>query len=246
MREEASKMRSRGFTLIELLVVIAIIAILAAILFPVFARAKESARQATCLKHGGQLGVALSIYTDEHSGRFPLCWVFRPNASTLTWAHALAPYAKSLGVFSCPSVPKRQFTGSTVADSHGDADRITGGFGYNTAEGGGGKANGVARGRNSDMYNPDPYSQSDLAAPSKHIAFGDSRTNDEQGIYPGYNFCDVIKALTGGKYHVKPSFRHSGGATFIFCDGHAKWLNEAYFGDWKNNSHHWFVDNRNR
>lgn len=239
-------MLRKGFTLIELLVVIAIIAILAAILFPVFMAAKDNARQATCLKHGGQLGMALSMYMDDHAGKFPLCWIFRTNASTLTWAHSLLPYTKSKRVFNCPSVPKRQFTGSTVADSHGDADRMTGGFGYNVSDGGGGRANGVARGKNSNMNNPDPYRQTDLTSPGQHIAFCDSCTNDEAKIYPGWKFCDTVKAITVGKYEVPPSFRHKDGAIFIFCDGHAKWYSKRYFDQWQTNSHHWFVDNISR
>lgn len=245
-------MKRRGFTLIELLVVIAIIAILAAILFPVFTSAKNSAKKTTCLKHGGQLGMALNIYMDDHGGKFPLCWIFRSGQSTLTWAHALKDYTKSLDVFNCPSVPDRRFTGSTAKGYNSDADRMTGGWGYNTSDGGGGRANGVGRGKNSNMYTPDPYSVSDLVAPSKHIAFGDSKKSDDSDIasqFPGYTgksaFCDVIKANASGNFDVPPDFRHDGGAIFIFCDGHAKWYPQKYFDQWQSNSHNWFVDNLN-
>ncbi|MEN6355450.1 MAG: prepilin-type N-terminal cleavage/methylation domain-containing protein [Armatimonadota bacterium] len=245
-------MGKRGFTLIELLVVIAIIAILAAILFPVFVSAKDSARQTTCLKHGGQLGMALNIYMDDHDGKFPLCWVFIPGQSTLTWAHALKDCTKSLDVFTCPSVPNRRFTGSTVIGYNSDADRMTGGWGYNTSDGGGGRANGVGRGRNSNMSSPDPYRMSDLTAPARHIAFGDSKKSDDPDIaslFPGYTgrnaFCDVIKATTAGDFWVPPDFRHNGGAIFIFCDGHAKWYDKKYINNWQANGHYWYVDNRN-
>lgn len=248
-------MRSKGFTLIELLVVIAIIAILAAILFPVFTSAKENAKQTTCLKHGQQLGNALNMYLDDHGGKFPLCWTFN-TSSTLTWAHGLAKYTKSLGVFTCPSVPNRRFTASEEAGLNNDADRITGGWGYNTSLGsistGESRENGVGRGKESDQSKPQkPYSLADITAPTQHVIFGDSMLSDNiprfaNAGYKGENgFCDVIKALVRGVFDVPPDYRHNGGAIFIFCDGHAKWIQEGYFKDWEKHSHHWFVDNRN-
>ena len=249
-------MRSKGFTLIELLVVIAIIAILAAILFPVFTSAKENAKQTTCLKHGQQLGNALNMYLDDNGGKFPLCWIFN-TSSTLTWAHGLAKYTKSLGVFTCPSVPDRRFTASEEAGLNNDADRMTGGWGYNTSLGsittGESRENGVGRGKISNQnLSQVPYSMADITAPTQHIIFGDSKKSDDADIaakFPGYTgknaFCDVIKALVSGSFDVPPDYRHNGGAIFIFCDGHAKWIKEGYFANWQQHSHHWFVDNRN-
>jgi len=93
--------RERGFTLIELLVVIAVIAILAAILFPIFARARESAKQAKCLSNLHELGQAMKMYGDDWGGRFPDAyeWDWHPNL----W-DCLSRYAKtSREVFRCPS-----------------------------------------------------------------------------------------------------------------------------------------------
>jgi prepilin-type N-terminal cleavage/methylation domain-containing protein/prepilin-type processing-associated H-X9-DG protein len=89
-----SSARLNGFTLIELLVVIAIIAILAAILFPVFAKAREKARQSTCISNSRQLATAMQIYIQDHEDTFPAA---NGNAP---WSAALAPYADN-GVFNC-------------------------------------------------------------------------------------------------------------------------------------------------
>jgi prepilin-type N-terminal cleavage/methylation domain-containing protein/prepilin-type processing-associated H-X9-DG protein len=91
-----------GFTLIELLVVIAIIAILAAILFPVFARAREKARQTSCLSNLKQLGMAVYMYTSDYDECTPigfsgLGWW------TGTWKERVYPYVKNYQLYECPS-----------------------------------------------------------------------------------------------------------------------------------------------
>jgi prepilin-type N-terminal cleavage/methylation domain-containing protein/prepilin-type processing-associated H-X9-DG protein len=82
-----------GFTLIELLVVIAIIAILAAILFPVFAQAREQARKTSCLSNMKQTGLAVNMYVQDYDETFPLAW-----SMSGTWYFVLDPYVKSAGV----------------------------------------------------------------------------------------------------------------------------------------------------
>jgi len=90
-----------GFTLIELLVVIAIISVLAAILFPVFAKVREKARQISCASNMKQLGLAFVQYSDDYDGSYPV----GPGHRGGGWAGAIYPYVKSVGVYNCPDDP---------------------------------------------------------------------------------------------------------------------------------------------
>jgi prepilin-type N-terminal cleavage/methylation domain-containing protein/prepilin-type processing-associated H-X9-DG protein len=99
--------RRKGFTLIELLVVIAIIAILAAILFPVFARARENARRASCQSNLKQIGLGIMQYTQDYDEILPGEWTGNDNESNNTdrwkWMDSVFPYIKSEQIFVCPS-----------------------------------------------------------------------------------------------------------------------------------------------
>ncbi len=103
--------RRRGFTLIELLVVIAIIAILAAILFPVFARAREQARRTACLSNLKQIGLAIMMYVQDYDERMPIAGPMdhRPHYcrfhSDLSLPDVIMPYVKNFELFVCPSGP---------------------------------------------------------------------------------------------------------------------------------------------
>jgi len=115
--------RQSGFTLIELLVVIAIIAILAAILFPVFAQARESARKASCLSNTRQLGLGAMMYTQDYDEMYPCNSWDTPFIGTRDndlgqdirsythWPWRIMPYLKNKGVFVCPSDPSRGKSG---------------------------------------------------------------------------------------------------------------------------------------
>lgn len=102
-RSQLSLSRMAAFTLIELLVVIAIIAILAAILFPVFAQAREKARQTSCLSNQKQIGLAALQYAQDYDETNPqLCYI-NNSPSNPHWMDVLYPYIKSEAIFSCPS-----------------------------------------------------------------------------------------------------------------------------------------------
>lgn len=120
MRRLSSK---KGFTLIELLVVIAIIAILAAILFPVFARAREKARMASCVYNEKQIGIGLIMYAQDWDECFPVPMRYNfgvsgyfgcPYAGNAIWADDLLPYVNNPKLFACPSHPKLS-TGAPLA-----------------------------------------------------------------------------------------------------------------------------------
>jgi len=128
--------RRNAFTLIELLVVIAIIAILAGILFPVFAKAKASAKQTQCISNLKQIGSSIALYMNDYDGIFPSAldasdkftpqiWDafpdFRDRIPTMPMLYdVLQPYLKSFEVFHCPSD-----TGTYMLDSHPDTEFIT-------------------------------------------------------------------------------------------------------------------------
>ncbi len=99
------KQDKKGFTLIELLVVIAIIAILAAILFPVFAKAREKARQTSCLSNLKQLGTAFMMYEQDYDEKYPTIYnqTAEHPVNGTQWPGQILPYVKNNGVFSCPS-----------------------------------------------------------------------------------------------------------------------------------------------
>ena len=119
--------RRNGFTLVELLVVIAIIAILAAILFPVFAQAREKARGISCLSNAKQLGLAMSQYMQDYDGVFPIWWsgvTTSPDPVNgqvrrrdIWFGELLLPYLKNVKVFKCPSDPVPQVNADNGAMS---------------------------------------------------------------------------------------------------------------------------------
>lgn len=133
--------QSRGFTLIELLVVIAIVAILAAILFPAFVKAKDSARTASCASNLMQLGKAFSMYVDDHQGAYPRSArlknpdepLLHPQQDTgyVSWDLAIFKYVKNTKVYWCPSdVRKRpahqRVTGQPLPRTYSMNDQLFG------------------------------------------------------------------------------------------------------------------------
>ncbi len=195
-----------GFTLIELLVVIAIIAILAAILFPVFARAREKARQTSCLSNVKQLMLGVMMYAQDYdetlvSQGYDVNGNNALDAGDYTWRSAVLPYIKNSQIVQCPS--KRM--AGTVFNGGMDYSAL-GGYGVNAvhwAAGGPTPPPGQAIG--SVQY------------PASCIFLGETDGSEAFANASGAN-------THGGAWGDAGATRHNGGANYGFCDGHAKWL----------------------
>jgi prepilin-type N-terminal cleavage/methylation domain-containing protein/prepilin-type processing-associated H-X9-DG protein len=185
----------RGFTLIELLVVIAIIAILAAILFPVFAKAREKARQASCLSNVRQLATAFMSYIQDYDEMLPTYWWNWQNgaanptpgvgyfcAMTCTY-----PYTRNVQLYRCPSDAK--FATLYSKDSYATNTN----FWQNVVE------------------------LATFNKPAQTVMYGCSAFVNTNNA----NWCLKSAYNTCGGY---PADRHNGGTNFSFMDGHAKWM----------------------
>jgi prepilin-type N-terminal cleavage/methylation domain-containing protein/prepilin-type processing-associated H-X9-DG protein len=205
--------RSRGFTLIELLVVIAIIAILAAILFPVFAMAREAARKTSCASNLRQLGTATQMYVQDNDGQYfqhwyatPTYWFGRLDTSVsppkvYREQGLLYPYIKNFDIQKCPS-----FTGKPA---YGEV--ATGAYGYNVTY--------LTTG-----FGQAGVNEAVIQKPTSCALFADSAQ------YSGWKSPPVLEetlsiwppSSTVTYNYAVVQFRHAGTANVVFADGHVK------------------------
>jgi prepilin-type N-terminal cleavage/methylation domain-containing protein/prepilin-type processing-associated H-X9-DG protein len=213
-----------GFTLIELLVVIAIIAILAAILFPVFAQARERARATTCLSNMKQLGTAVTMYTQDYDGAYPLAWY---PGDDYGFDCALQPYVKNLQVFACPSHQNTpRFFNGYVKVWHIPPPGIPSGYVMNgdlaALDAPGGKRAGrteasVQRPADTILMSEIWDTRGPKGSEASHVTvagYGSVWEGPEHEIFN--------KAWSDVCFRI-PFKIHQNGSNYNFCDGHAKW-----------------------
>jgi len=236
-----------GFTLIELLVVIAIIAILAAILFPVFAQAREKARQASCVSNLKQLGVAMRMYQDDYDGvhipayDFGYGWRKCPFK---IWPDFVQPYVKNIQIFACPSAAESTFIDDPArkCDAMGPQPALgtkanPWKLGYVYNEGWFDKAGELGtlaiKGYNGMVCDSTDFA--DIGCPDSAIADPAGTITLADGIPPNSNAVVVFRVSRDSDLNPKETKvlkRHSNGFNALFADGHAKWLRESKPGMW--------------
>jgi prepilin-type N-terminal cleavage/methylation domain-containing protein/prepilin-type processing-associated H-X9-DG protein len=211
----------KAFTLIELLVVIAIIAILAAILFPVFAQAKEAAKKSASLSNTKQIGTAMHLYVGDYDDVTPSTFCF--NGPCIDVWQTFQPYTKNMDIFFSPVRTDRSTTYCDNADTPPGAyvprerDRCVG-YGYNWGFGiwaGGGLVDWQ---RNTPNGNVLPgFSMTSIEEPARLAAFGDTYNGSR---YTMSAIGSILQLYTGAERN--SSLRHGGKFNFAYVDGHAK------------------------
>lgn len=189
--------RHRGFTLIELLVVIAIIAILASILFPVFARARENARRSSCLSNVKQLGLASMQYCQDYDEKLAPAY---SQGDAKWWGPLIQPYVKSIQIFFDPS--------DTWQKQSVTYDYATVSYGWNYYY------------LQIKLYGDYLHGGAPLASiprPSETILLGDSNANVTAAGAPSNRYIIIYTTA------YQPAPRHLEGVNMCFIDGHAKW-----------------------
>jgi len=210
----------KAFTLIELLVVIAIIAILAAILFPVFAKAREKARQSACMSNIKQLTNAALMYAQDYDETFCKSVNYKPNGSWLYWFEAIMPYiaggnsaASTQQILRCPSLKSNNNTGAATS-------MYSYGWNIGTVSIGTPDGMGYYAGTAGEPW----VRMSMVDTPAEVLLIGDistpslsvSSTNIAHLMWRSSNTKEYIPAL------------HNDGANYGFVDGHVKWMKQDY------------------
>lgn len=229
---------NKAFTLIELLVVIAIIAIIAAILFPVFAQAREKARQTSCLSNMKQVGLGLLMYVQDYDENYPRAdyWDSRPplnpaasgtfaaRVNHYKWPAWVLPYTKNVNIFRCPSRTRDQIAWDQNGEYKGD------GYALNLSVSGrplspSGENPSFLGGTLAGLQTPaDTWVLMELR---NQISF--SYVSSSGVLWPAALRESWTAYLMPNGVPDKLNAPHSDGLTFSYADGHSKWMNVKQF-----------------
>ena len=197
----------KGFTLIELLVVIAIIALLAAILFPVFARARENARKSSCMNNLKQIGIGMAQYSQDFDEQTtPLRWRWTGAYSEMPFQSLLYPYIKSTQIYKCPSNTSTGNMDDTPRAANPVVPAMPKSYLANAGDEGGGGTNATRP--MSDATNS--RSMADMPFPSSTILIVEHTNNQNADCYS----TGTVAGMKG----------HLGTSNFLFGDAHVKSL----------------------
>ncbi|HOJ19899.1 MAG TPA: DUF1559 domain-containing protein [Armatimonadota bacterium] len=208
--------RQSGFTLIELLVVIAIIAILAAILFPVFAQARENARKSNCQSNLKQIGTGILMYAQDYDEVLPPSYLYLDSAKTQLawWEDLLQPYVKNYNVMACPSDSDGVYANLRPA---GTANPLK--FSYAANGHGGGSGIRPMGGAGTSC------SLSQIQTVSNLILIGETRSTSTGGGKEWWSVDHADAYAADGVGLIDR--RHSSGSNWLFADGHVKFLKKT-------------------
>jgi len=223
----SSRQDRAGFTLIELLVVIAIIAILAAILFPVFARARENARRASCQSNLKQLSLGMAQYTQDYDELLPAV-IYTGTTGTfssdyVTWGDMIQPYVKSLQIFTCPST-----TGSNSPALGGaPVASVNMRMCYSVAVYMGPTGTGAQQGSFQNANAVPGYSLATFSNTADTFLMGEP-LDAKAGASPAKAYSWLLLPTTdtsnGTPYDRVPGAIHFDGGNWLYVDGHVKYM----------------------